>query len=69
MHFEEPTPAAAGFVVTALHDYAATEEGELNFAEGDQITVTHQDDSGWWQGTNPAGEAGLFPSNYTDGAQ
>jgi hypothetical protein len=49
-------------IVTALEDYTPDEKDELAFAEGDQITITHQDDNGWWTGTNTAGEEGLFNS-------
>ena len=66
----EAAPAAGlPCVVKALYDYAPAEDGELAFAGGEEITVTHKDESGWWTGTNAAGASGVFPANYTDGAQ
>jgi hypothetical protein len=62
-----PVEAVAPLVVKALYDYVPAEEGELAFSGGDDITVTHKDESGWWTGTNPAGQSGVFPANYTDG--
>jgi len=55
-------------VVKALYDYVPAEEGELSFSAGEEITVTHKDESGWWTGTNSSGASGVFPANYTDGA-
>jgi formin-binding protein 1 len=33
------------------YDYEATNETELSFNEGDILTITDQDDSGWWFAT------------------
>lgn len=49
----------------AVFDYVAEEENELSFKEGDIITITYQDDSGWWEG-ELAGKSGLFPGNYVE---
>ncbi len=57
-------PARVNNVLKALYDYDPEEEGELQFKSGDEIVVTHRDDSGWWTGTNPAGAIGVFPANY-----
>jgi len=65
----EAAPAGLPVVVKALYDYAPAEDGELAFAGGEELTVTHKDESGWWTGTNAAGASGVFPANYTDGAQ
>jgi hypothetical protein len=65
---EAPPAAAGGELVKALFDYVPAEEGELAFAGGDEITVTHKDESGWWTGTCN-GATGVFPANYTDGGQ
>ena len=49
----------------ALYDYAAMEEEELSFKEGDEINVTSTDnngvDDGWWEGYLD-GKKGVFPS-------
>lgn len=51
--------------VKALYPFISTEPGELNFKEGDVISVYRKGDDGWWEGeTN--GKRGVFPSNYTD---
>lgn len=52
--------------VKAAYDYAATDAGELSFAEGDIITVTAKHPSGWWTGTLKNGTSGTFPSNFTE---
>merc|ERR1712188_335240 len=33
---------------SALYDYEATNDTELSFGEGDVLTITERDDSGWW---------------------
>ena len=58
----------------ALYDYEATNEGDLALTNGDIISVTEQNDNGWWKGrNNRTGESGYFPGNYCelldDGAQ
>ena len=59
-------PAQAGFSVRAIYDYAAAEEGEISFDPGDIITDVDPIDEGWWQGTAPNGEYGLFPATYVE---
>jgi len=46
----------------ALYDYAAREEGELSFNEGDVILVEEAEDE-WWYG-RIGGMEGEFPFNY-----
>jgi drebrin-like protein len=58
----EPEPAEdEGSVAIALYDYAATEENELSFAEGDRITHIEAASEEWWNGRNARGEIGLLP--------
>jgi len=49
--------------VVALYDYVSTDEGELNFKEGDIILVYFKDPSGWWEG-KINGMYGVFPKNH-----
>lgn len=51
--------------VVALYDFEAVNAEELNIRQGDIITVTKKDDSGWWEGTLN-GQSGIFPSNYVN---
>ncbi|KAK5574724.1 hypothetical protein RB653_009977 [Dictyostelium firmibasis] len=60
--------------VKGLYDYDATCDTELSFREGDILTVTEQDSSGWWyaelaQSVNPSasiGALGFIPANFVD---
>lgn len=58
-------PAASeGTVKVAMYAYAAAEDNELSFEEGDRITnVDTSIDDDWWQG-EVKGQTGLFPSAY-----
>ncbi|KIW00624.1 uncharacterized protein PV09_07819 [Verruconis gallopava] len=51
--------------VTALYDYTAQNEGDLNFREGDRIKVVKKTASSndWWEG-ELRGVRGAFPANY-----
>ena len=68
-----PTPGGTRAAATptsrpqakALFEYAAADATELGFGVGDIITVTKQDDSGWWEG-ECHGKAGMFPGNYVE---
>jgi hypothetical protein len=52
-------------IVKALFPYQAGAANDLTFEEGDFITVTKKDPSGWWVGTLQKDKTeGLFPSNY-----
>lgn len=50
-------------LVKARFTFQQTNEDELTFAKGDIISVTRQEDGGWWEGTLN-GKTGWFPSNY-----
>jgi hypothetical protein len=53
--------------VRALYSYAAAEEDEISFNEGDTLVECEQIDDGWMLGRNPqTGRQGLLPSNYVE---
>lgn len=52
--------------VRALHDFAATEVGELSFKKGDVIKVVDRCFKDWWRG-QMKGRTGIFPVNYVVG--
>lgn len=40
---------------------------ELSVKAGETLVVSRQDvGEGWWEGTNAAGQTGLFPAAYVD---
>jgi hypothetical protein len=63
---EAPAPATSssskGLQAVAVYEYAAAEDNEISFAEGDTITGIEQVDEGWWSGIAPNGQEGLFPA-------
>lgn len=50
-------------LVKARFPFQQTNEDELSFSKGDIITVSRQEDGGWWEGSLN-GKTGWFPSNY-----
>lgn len=50
-------------LVKARFNFQQTNEDELTFAKGDFISVTRQEEGGWWEGMLN-GKTGWFPSNY-----
>ncbi|ANB15439.1 Abp1p [Sugiyamaella lignohabitans] len=63
----KPQPLSSEtFTAVVLYDYEKDEANELSLKEGEIITNIEQVDPDWWQGTNEAGESGLFPSNYVE---
>ncbi|XP_070770189.1 rho guanine nucleotide exchange factor 7a isoform X4 [Enoplosus armatus] len=50
-------------LVKARFTFQQTNEDELTFTKGDIISVTRQEDGGWWEGMLN-GRTGWFPSNY-----
>ncbi|XP_061580136.1 rho guanine nucleotide exchange factor 7a isoform X2 [Cololabis saira] len=50
-------------LVKARFNFQQTNDDELTFAKGDLISVTRQEDGGWWEGAL-GGRTGWFPSNY-----
>ncbi|KAG8750830.1 ESCRT-0 subunit protein hse1, partial [Ceratobasidium sp. 423] len=51
--------------VKALHDFNATESGELTFKKGDIIKVVDRCYKDWWRG-QLKGRVGLLPVNYVE---
>ncbi|KAM6945480.1 rho guanine nucleotide exchange factor 7b isoform 2-T2 [Aplochiton taeniatus] len=47
----------------ARFNFQQTNEDELSFSKGDVISVSRQEDGGWWEGSLH-GKSGWFPSNY-----
>ncbi|XP_054479564.1 rho guanine nucleotide exchange factor 7b [Anoplopoma fimbria] len=47
----------------ARFTFQQTNEDELSFSKGDIISVSRQEDGGWWEGSIN-GNTGWFPSNY-----
>jgi len=54
--------------VRAEFDYAAQQEEELSFEEGDEMDLLEQDDPDWFLVKSSKGEIGLAPSNYVQDA-
>ena len=50
-------------LVKARFNFQQTNEDELTFTKGDIISVSRQEEGGWWEGTL-GGRTGWFPSNY-----
>jgi SH3 domain-containing kinase-binding protein 1 len=48
-----------------VFEYEAENEDELSLKEGDIVTVTSQEDDGWWEG-ELNGKSGMFPSNFVE---
>jgi hypothetical protein len=62
--------AAAPFKVKAVFDYISDHDEDLNFPNGQIITVTEVEDDEWYVGeyTDASGDAktGLFPKNFVE---
>ena len=51
----------------ALYDYAAADEDEVSFSEGDVIIEANVIDEGWMEGrVERTGQFGMLPSNYVE---
>ena len=50
-------------LVKARFAFEQTNEDELSFSKGDIISVSRQEEGGWWEGSLN-GKTGWFPSNY-----
>lgn len=49
----------------AIYSFHPDQEGELDFDEGDIITLSKQVDANWYEGVL-RGRSGLFPISYVD---
>lgn len=49
-----------------FHTPYTADDTEISFDPDDFITNVEQIDEGWWQGTGPDGNFGLFPANYVE---
>ena len=58
--------AGHGLVARALYDYQASESNEITFDPQDLITNIEKIDDGWWIGTAPDGNRGMFPANFVE---
>lgn len=57
-----PTKSETGEEYVAMYTYESSEQGDLNFQQGEVVMVTRKEGD-WWTGI-VAGKAGVFPSNY-----
>lgn len=62
---DEYDEAAVCVQARGLYDYEATNETELSFQENDLLTITEQDESGWWF-AELNGKTGFVPRNYVE---
>jgi len=60
-----PPSSSSGCRVRGLYDYAATNDTELSFREGDILNITERDESGWWY-AELNGVMGFIPNNYVE---
>ena len=51
-------------IVVALFAFEAREARELSFQKGDIVMCKRRWNDGWWEGTLPNGQRGVFPANY-----
>ncbi|TSK14613.1 LIM and SH3 domain protein 1 [Bagarius yarrelli] len=62
-----PPPPSGGKRYRAVYDYAAADEDEVSFADGDVIVDVQQIDEGWMFGrVERTGQQGMLPSNYVE---
>ena len=50
--------------LTAINDYNAAVDDELDLKKGQLYTILQKSESGWWYARNENGEEGWIPSNY-----
>jgi len=55
-----------GTLAMAIFDFEGIRDDNLQFKQGDIITIIKMDDSGWWKGMNSSGKSGIFPYNYVE---
>lgn len=60
-------PSGGGKRYRAIYDYAAADEDEVSFADGDMIVDVRQIDKGWMFGrVEHTGQQGMLPANYVE---
>ncbi|KAM9850923.1 nebulin [Aulostomus maculatus] len=60
-------PSTTGKTVRAMYDYAATDNDEVSFKDGDVIVNVQSIDEGWMYGTvQRTGKTGMLPANYVE---
>ncbi|XP_038634616.1 LIM and SH3 domain protein 1 [Scyliorhinus canicula] len=60
-------PPSAGKRYRAVYDYAAADDDEISFQDGDLIVDVQQIDEGWMYGTvERTGDTGMLPANYVE---
>lgn len=53
--------------VRAMYDYAAADDDEVSFKDGDVIMNVQSIDEGWMYGTvQRTGKTGMLPANYVE---
>ncbi|XP_067824892.1 LIM and SH3 domain protein 1 [Heptranchias perlo] len=60
-------PPSSGKRFRAVYDYAAADDDEVSFQDGDLIVDVQQIDEGWMYGTvERTGDTGMLPANYVE---
>ncbi|XP_060704541.1 LIM and SH3 domain protein 1-like [Hemiscyllium ocellatum] len=60
-------PPSIGKRYRAVYDYAAADDDEISFLDGDLIIDVQQIDEGWMYGTvERTGDTGMLPANYVE---
>ncbi|KAK2850034.1 hypothetical protein Q7C36_008817, partial [Tachysurus vachellii] len=60
-------PSTTGKTVRAMYDYAAADNDEVTFKDGDVIVNVQSIDEGWMYGTvQRTGKTGMLPANYVE---
>ncbi|XP_029461331.1 nebulin isoform X6 [Rhinatrema bivittatum] len=60
-------PSTAGKTFRAMYDYAAVDDDEVSFRDGDAILNVQAIDEGWMYGTvQRTGKTGMLPANYVE---
>ncbi|KAL4617717.1 LIM and SH3 domain protein 1-like [Arapaima gigas] len=66
-HSASAPPPGAGKRYRAVYDYAAADEDEISFQDGDIIVDVQQIDEGWMYGrVERSGQQGMLPANYVE---
>lgn len=67
---QQPEKVINYLVVRALYDYAAADDDEVSFQEGDIITQAQEVGGGWYFGVvERTGASGMLPGNYVEELQ